>query len=116
MPTRKLGRGRTIRSRRALELTIKTGEVVRTPYFRMRYLAGAGPPAVAFLAGRDVGGAVERNRAKRVLREAFRLSGESLLGIETLVFMARDRAGAADTSDLRRTVETALRRASDTVS
>lgn len=116
MQTRRLGRDRTIRSRRALELTIKTGEIVRTPYFRLRYLAGAGPPRVAFLAGRDVGGAVKRNRARRVLREAFRLSSESMLGIETLVFLARDRAGAADSGDLRSAVATALRRVSDTVS
>jgi ribonuclease P protein component len=116
LATRTLGRDRSIRSRRALELTLKTGEIVRTPYFRMRYLAGVGPPGVAFLAGRDVGGAVKRNRARRVLREAFRLSGESLLGIETLVFIARDRAGAAKSGDLRTAVVAALRRASDTVS
>jgi ribonuclease P protein component len=116
LSTRRLGRGRTIRTRRTLELTLKSGEVVRTPYFRLRYLAGEGPPGVAFLAGREVGGAVKRNRAKRVLREAFRLSDENLGGIWTLVFVATNRAAAADSSDLRHAVTTALRRASDTAS
>ena len=33
---------------------------------------GSGPPRVAFVAGRAVGNAVRRNRAKRRLREAVR--------------------------------------------
>jgi len=33
---------------------------------------GSGPPRVAFVAGRGVGNAVRRNRAKRRLREAVR--------------------------------------------
>lgn len=34
----------------------------------------AGPPRVAVTAGREIGGAVERNRAKRRLREAAAVS------------------------------------------
>ncbi|MBN2564474.1 MAG: ribonuclease P protein component [Candidatus Eisenbacteria bacterium] len=99
--------------RRALELTLRTGLAVRTPYFRARYLLGEGPPGVAFLAGKKVGGAVRRNRAKRVLREAFRTSKANLSGIETLVFIATDLAATARYSDVRQSLHSELSRISD---
>lgn len=108
-----LGRDRRIGSRRALELTVRSGLVVRCPYFKLRYRRGVGPPGVGFLAGRRVGGAVTRNRAKRVLREAFRTSDVDLSGIETLVFIATERTGAVPFAEIRRAVDTALREASD---
>jgi ribonuclease P protein component len=87
--------------------------VARTPYFRMCHRAGEGPPEVAFLAGKRVGGAVERNRAKRVLREAFRRSETELKGIETLVFVASYRAATARYSDIEHALHAELRRISD---
>jgi ribonuclease P protein component len=107
------GKVRRIGSRRALELTVRTGEVVRCPYFKLRYRRGVGPPGVGFLAGRRVGGAVERNRAKRVLREAFRASHADLSDIETLVFIATEETGAAPFAEIRSAVDAALRDASD---
>ena len=94
-------------------MTLRAGSVVRTPYFTARYRAGEGPPGVAFLAGRKVGNASRRNRAKRVLREAFRTSGLDLRGIETLVFIATDRAATGHYAEIRETMLTALRSASD---
>ena len=92
---------------------MREGKVVRSPYFKLRYRGGVGPPGVGFLAGRRVGGAVRRNRAKRVLREAFRTSNADLSGIETLVFIATERTGAVPFAEIRRAVEKALREASD---
>lgn len=111
----RLGRDRILRSRRALERTLRTGEVVRTPYFRLRYLAGPPPAEAAFLAGRQVGGAVRRNRAKRVLREAYRLCAVTPRGVGALVFIATDRTAGADSCDVRSAMADALRRASGTV-
>ena len=113
MSSHGLGRERRIRSRRALELTVRTGLVVRCPYFKLRYRRGEGPPGVGFLAGRRVGGAVKRNRAKRVLREAFRTSEVDLSRIETLVFIATEQTAAVPFADIRSAVEAALREASD---
>jgi ribonuclease P protein component len=79
----------------------------------MCYRTGEGPPDVAFLAGRRVGGAVKRNRARRVLREAFRTSEPDLAGIETLVFIATDKAATAPRDLLMEAMTAALRRASD---
>lgn len=48
-----------------------------------------GGPRVGFSVSKRLGGAVERNSVKRVLREAFRACGESLGGGMDLVFVAR---------------------------
>jgi ribonuclease P protein component len=109
----RLGRYPKIDRRERLEQTLRTGLVMRTPYFRARYLLGEGPPGVAFLAGKRVGGAVRRNRAKRVLREAFRTSTANLSGVETLVFIATDLAATARYSDVRQSLHSELDRISD---
>lgn len=113
MKSYRLGKDRRIAGKRALEQTLRAGTVVRCPYFKLRYRVGVGPPGVGFLAGRRVGGAVKRNRAKRVLREAFRTSDVDLSGIETLVFVATERTGAVPFAEVKRAVVTALREASD---
>ncbi len=107
---------RRIASRGAVDAVLKTGEVTRTPFFRMHYRAGEGPPVVAFLAGRRVGGAVQRNRARRVLREAYRTSGMDLPGVEILVFVASGKAVRAPHLDVKDALIAALCRASDRAS
>jgi ribonuclease P protein component len=108
---RRRGERRT-KGRRALDEVLRGGEVVRSPCFRLRYRVGEGPPGVGFLAGKRVGGAVKRNRAKRVLREAFRASDVDLAGIETLVFIANERTGAVPFAELKRAMVDALREVS----
>lgn len=46
-------------------------------------------------AGRTIGGAVQRNRAKRRLREVFRLNRHCLRGNCDIVLMARGRLNQA---------------------
>ena len=113
MASQSLRRFPRIRRRETLDETIRTGLVARTSYFRVCYRMGEGPPGVAFLAGRRVGGAVKRNRAKRVLREALRTSTADLSGIETLVFIASSRAATARYSDIRKSLHEELRRLTD---
>jgi ribonuclease P protein component len=107
----RLGRDRILRDRDVIRETLQKGRAVRTEYFTLRYRLGDGPPGVAFLAGRKVGKAVRRNRARRVLREAFRTCEVELRGVEALVFIATESAPTADHRDLKRSVAAALRRA-----
>lgn len=60
-------------------------------YYFERQGAGTsgGGPRVGFSVSKRLGGAVERNGVKRVLREAFRMCSESLEVDVDLVFVAR---------------------------
>ena len=64
---------------------------------------------VAFIAGKRLGGAVVRNRAKRVLREAGRRLGSPWAGHD-VALIARPGTGTASPEDLDRAVDSVLRR------
>ncbi len=53
-------------------------------------------------AGKKVGGAVERNRSKRVIREAFRALYPEITGSYDLVFVARTRTASVNMNDVAR--------------
>ena len=77
---------------------------------------GAGPARTGLVVSRKVGGAVARNRAKRLLREALRLEGRELPEGLDLVVVARPSVAAASyrelAGDLREVLNAAgLRRA-----
>lgn len=59
---------------------------------------GSGQRAV--VAARRVGGAVERNRAKRILREAWRQVSPQATGDFDAVLVAREAIRGATTQDL----------------
>jgi ribonuclease P protein component len=69
----------TVRSSREIERMFDRGERAAHPLLVVLTLEsepGRGPGGrVAFIAGKKLGGAVVRNRAKRVMREAVRRAG-----------------------------------------
>jgi ribonuclease P protein component len=64
---------------------------------------------VVFIAGKKLGGAVTRNRCKRVMREAVRRAGGPWEGHDVAI-MARTRVATASTADLDRSLAEALRK------
>jgi ribonuclease P protein component len=69
------------------------------------------PTRFGFVAGKKVGSAVKRNRAKRLLREAVRTRQEALAGGWDLVFVARSPLAQATLSQTQAAVNQLLKRA-----
>lgn len=65
------------------------------------------PGRVMFVAGKRLGGAVFRNRSKRVMREAMRRSGGPHPGWD-LALIARTRTGATPAAELDVALDAAL--------
>lgn len=72
---------------------------------------GEGPSRAAWVAGRKVGGAVARNRARRLLREAWWQLAPRLREGHDLVLVARPPLAGTKAPDVIREVEGLLRRA-----
>ncbi|TLM78872.1 MAG: ribonuclease P protein component [Actinobacteria bacterium] len=105
---------RTIRSSAEIDRLFREG--TRATHPLLVVLVSPAPAAcpggrVAFVAGRKLGGAVARNRAKRVLREACRRAGGPWDGLDA-VLIARAATGAASPADLDAALAGALRRVS----
>jgi ribonuclease P protein component len=71
--------------------------------------AGDEDPRLGVSVGRKVGGAVERNRVKRLLREAFWASAEELPPGHDFVLVARPDAGDLAKERGEKGIEEALR-------
>ena len=78
---------------------------------------GSGPARAGLVVSRKVGGAVARNRAKRLLREALRLEGKQLPEGLDLVVVARPSVAGASyreiAGDLRELLNAAGLRGGD---
>jgi ribonuclease P protein component len=66
-------------------------------------------PRLGVSVGRKLGGAVERNRVKRMLREAFWATAEDVQGGHDFVIVARPEAGRLASDEGGRGMEAALR-------
>jgi ribonuclease P protein component len=71
----------------------------------------AGPTRLAVIAGKKIGGAVERNRAKRWFRETFRRQLPYIKQGWDLLLIARPSIGQSEYARVDRAVTDALKRA-----
>ena len=71
----------------------------------------AGPTDAAFVASRRVGGAVARNRARRIMRAAWRELRSAVQADLDAVFVARESIQGAKTQDLEPEMRELLQRA-----
>ena len=70
------------------------------PGRRMVLFVAPGTGDVAYVAGRKIGGAVERNRAKRILRAALREAAPGGVVNHDVVLVAREDIRGAGSRDL----------------
>lgn len=103
----------TIKSPREIDRVFS--EATRTTHRLVTVMAtrtpeGRGPAGrVAFIAGKRTGGAVARNRAKRVLRAAARAAGAPWAGWDVVV-LANPRTGRASSLTVAEALEAVLSR------
>jgi ribonuclease P protein component len=109
-----LRRGQRLTSSSLFRETMDRGHVFRASSFVLfcHFSGTKGTPRVGFFAGRRLGGAVARNRAKRRLREAYRRLQDRVGqdGVR-LVFQARRDAGLKPLPAVIDEMERVLRRA-----
>ncbi len=84
-----------------------------TVFFLRREAAPAGEPRVGLTVGKVLGGAVERNRIKRRMREAVRLSPSACNGPLDIVFNPRKSVLTLPFTELVKEVSRGLRVAAD---
>ena len=103
---------RTIKSRRDFERVFSRGRRFNDALLRVRVLdAGEDHEGrVAFVAGKRIGGAVYRNRCKRVLREASRSLGLPRRGYDIILF-ATPATHDSKPAEVARSLERMLERA-----
>jgi len=66
---------------------------------------------IAFLASKKVGNSVERNRARRLMKENFRILKHQIMEGYDLIFIARNTINDVKSYDTEKSMKNALRRA-----
>lgn len=101
-----------IKENRVFAHTYRKGRKLVFPLFILYYRAnGAGVSRVGITVSKKTGNAVRRNRAKRLIREAYRLLRDGTAEGFDLVFVARTATSDASMQQVRRQMEAALVRA-----
>ena len=90
----------------------RTGKSYAHPFVVLVVHASEAPRVrVGVTAGRSVGGAVQRNRAKRLLREAMRPLLPQIIPGWDLILIARPALSASSLQEIRQALISLLRRA-----
>jgi len=71
---------------------------------------GLGYNRTAFLASKKVGGSVERNRARRLMKESYREIRETIAEGYDVIFIARKTINDLKCADVKKSMEAAVRK------
>jgi len=109
----RLGRAARIKQSRDFGLVRQRGERLALGCLiaNWRRLPAESPSRVGVITGRKIGGAVVRNRARRLLRETFRVHQHDLAGPVDLVLVARASIVGKPFAAVEKDVLTTLRKA-----
>ena len=109
----RFGRAARLKHRREFVRLRQAGERLATGCLVANWqrLPADSPSRLGVITGRQTGGAVARSRARRLLREAFRLHQHDLAAPVDLVLVARPSIAGRGLAEVERDFLTALRRA-----
>ena len=89
----------------------KAGKSVPDRYIVLFYKKNDLPYSrTAFLASKKVGNSVQRNRAKRLMKESYRLNAEKFLEGYDLIFIARNTINGKKQKDVEKSLLNAAKR------
>ena len=109
MTAAKLPPKERLKQQREFQALFRQGEKFESKSFLLLWKKGGGGRRAGFKLGRHIRGAVKRNRARRRVREAYRVSRDLLPAGVQLLFIIRGGVLRARFPDLLREVEQGLR-------
>ena len=102
-------RPEVLRYKRDFDRLYKRGKSTGNKYIVVFHFAnGLDYSRRAFLASKKVGGAVARNRARRLMKEGFRKVEKEILAGKDILFIARANIVSAGSSEVEASIQAVL--------
>ncbi|MBE6045096.1 MAG: ribonuclease P protein component [Clostridiales bacterium] len=100
-----------LRKKDDFQAIYKAGKSVPERYVVLFYRKNDLPYSrTAFLASKKVGNSIQRNRAKRLMKESYRLNADRFLDGYDLIFIARNTINGKKQKDVQKSLLNAAKR------